>query len=66
MGKCVQSLHALAHNVADMLIGEEMICHGYTEHLDGGHTLNVWYLLGQTISMLALAVCEYNFSQLGR
>jgi len=48
-----------------MLIGREMIRHGDIIHLDGRHVANVRYLLRQTISMLALAVCEYDFSRLG-
>jgi len=48
-----------------MLIGGERIRHGDTKLLDGGLEANIRYLLGQTISMLALAVCKYDFSRLG-
>ena len=48
-----------------MLAGREMIRHGDAKHLDGGHAVNVRYLWKQTVSRLAVAVCEYDFSRLG-
>jgi len=41
-----------------------MIRHGDAEHLNGGHAANVRYLWRQTYSVLALAVCEYDFGRL--
>ena len=47
-----------------MLAGRKMIRRGDAEHLNGGHAANVRYLWRQTYSVLALAVCEYDFGRL--
>ena len=69
----VQRLRALADNVAAVLTDREIIRHSDAKQLDGGHAASAStdngafaarYLWRQTFSVLALAVCEYDFSRL--
>jgi len=48
-----------------VLAGQEMIRHIDAKRPDGGHAANVRYLWRQIFSVLASAVCEYDFRRLG-